>query len=103
MTFEEIEAWALANGWEKHHCIPSVKGVAPFDVLRIKARYTHPGLWICIQFLQRNLRVWVTDFDQKALRIATSNPRNVIIQGGIPRGIGLWTSACSPYYHRSPV
>lgn len=95
MTWQEIRAWAIANGWE----------YGPRSINQNAVRHTsalNPDVWLYVTAQARSVRVTLVPKEGRGEeRIMTAFYLGIVMgEGGFPRGMGLWSSPHSPYYHQ---
>ena len=105
MTWDEIKTWLLANGWSR---FPAPKVYITPDTASFRAACDHGRVLhirngdsgMVIHMMSMKMRVFAQLPNGQLHRIATISPKNVTMQGGMPRGMMLWSHPWSPYYHR---
>lgn len=105
MTWNEIKAWLLENGWSLHE--PPQVNLTPESAQfmedcragKVVSRPVANGATMIVHMLIRNMRVVIVYPKGHVQRRMTVSPKNVKMQGGMPRGMMLWSDPHSPHYH----
>lgn len=98
ITKDEFETWALVNGWSPW-CNPPE--ILSGNAWQIPSRIE--GVRLIVHFLKRNIRIVAIHDNHMVNRIMTVHPSRIKMEQGVPRGMGLWTSPYSPFFHKKGV
>jgi hypothetical protein len=92
MTWDQIREWLEKNGWERRCVSECGTPQAITDAMEGRMwQMSIDGGTIVIHKLVRNIRVMLLGEQVGCRRLITTHPRNVLVERGCLRGLGLYS------------